>query len=430
MGGINLGHVRDSHLIPPDLKGKINKLKNQKLKFYDNAPDRQFRTPEALQNEEKSLFLEILTARQQQIKEEINRLRRKIEGPSEKRIGLFDGKVEEKPFQIELDAPGARERIEELDREYRQLEQSKTALQTGSQSPFVWDIAFVEIFEEEKGGFDIVVGNPPYVRQEVIAAPVIQGHRLTADKKIYKEKLANSVYRAFPRFSGYNRNTGSVAHKLDAKSDLYIYFYFRSLSLLNKKGSFCFITSNSWLDAGYGADLQEFLLRHSQFKLVLDNQNKRTFANADVNSVIVLLVAPDDKTEWGLEKIARFTMFKVPFENILDPVIMQEIDEAGERKSTREYRILPIRQDRLLLDGCEVQKEDTTETYKNSGPLIKITRYIGNKWGGKYLKAPDIWYRINDLVKDRTVNLGQLVKGQRYLNTVYTGLREPQFRLV
>ena len=49
--------------------------------------------------------------------------------------------------------------------------------------PFVWDIAFVEIFTGEKGGFDIVIGNPPYVRQESISDPKIPREEVTTRKQ-------------------------------------------------------------------------------------------------------------------------------------------------------------------------------------------------------------------------------------------------------
>ncbi len=289
-----------------------------------------------------------------------------------------------------------------------QTEASKKALSAAREVPFVWDIAFVEIFEGENEGFDIVMGNPPYVRQESIAAPVVHGVQITDDKKEYKAKLALSVYRAFPHFFGYKASTNTAAHKINGKSDLYIYFYLRSLKLLNSKGSFCFITSNSWLDVGYGADLQEFLLKHSHVKLVLDNQVRRTFANADVNSIIVLFSSPDDRHEWALDKTARFVMFRVPFEHILSPVIFDEIEEATERKATKEYRIFPIQQGKLLEDGCEIPEEE--ETRKAAGPLIKTARYIGNKWGGKYLRAPDIYWTILEKGKGKLVRLGDIAE--------------------
>jgi methylase of polypeptide subunit release factors len=48
------------------------------------------------------------------------------------------------------------------------LRETKRKIQTPEQEPFIWDIDFAELFGD-KGGFDIVIGNPPYVRQEKIA---------------------------------------------------------------------------------------------------------------------------------------------------------------------------------------------------------------------------------------------------------------------
>jgi hypothetical protein len=395
VGGINLGHIAISQEIPPPLKARITTLKNEKLKFYNNDTTCKFHSVEALKNEEKRLFSDILDARQHRIQEHIKALRRKLEGPQERQIRL-DGTVTPQSHQMDLEASKNRQEIEALTIEFSQTEASEKALSTAKEVPFVWDIAFVEIFESEKEGFDIVMGNPPYVRQEAIADPRTPRDEVTAEnKRIYKDKLARSVYQAFPRFFGYKAGSNTAAHKIDAKSDLYIYFYLHGLSLLNSRGSFCFITSNSWLDVGYGADLQEFLLKHSHVKLVLDNQVKRTFANADVNSVIVLFSAPDDSAAGGLDKIARFVMFRVPFEHILSPVIFDEIEEAAERKTTKEYRVFPMQQGKLLENGCELP-EDKVETGKTTGPLIKVTRYIGNKWGGKYLRAPEILHVIRN----------------------------------
>ncbi len=409
VGGINLGHIAASQEIPPTLKARITTLKDEKLKFYNNDITCRFPSVDALKNEEKRLFSDILDARGHTIQERIKTLRRKLEGPEERRIRL-DGTIETAPpHQMNMDAARDRKAIEDLTSELAQTESSKKALSAAREVPFVWDIAFVEVFESERNGFDIVMGNPPYVRQESIAAPIVHGVQITDDKKEYKAKLALSVYQAFPHFFGYKAGTNTAAHKINAKSDLYIYFYLRSLKLLNSKGSFCFITSNSWLDVGYGADLQEFLLKHSHVKLVLDNQMRRTFASADVNSVIVLFSSPDDSHEWALDKTARFVMFRVPFEHILSPVIFDEIEEATERKATKEYRVFPIQQSKLLEDGCEIPEEEE-ETGKAAGTLIKTTRYIGNKWGGKYLRAPDIYWTILEKGKGKLVRLGDIAE--------------------
>ena len=410
VGGINLGHIRESHDIPASIKARIARLKNEKQKFYDNDSSCQFQSVDAVKQEEGRLFLDILNARYHEVQEKIKSLRRKIEGPPERQLSL-DGTMKPHSHQMDLQATKYQEQIEALKLELEQVEKSREALQTATQVPFVWDIAFVEIFEGENEGFDIVIGNPPYVRQESISDPALSRDMVTTEsKRAYKDKLARSVYRAFPRFFGYNSATGSVAHRINAKSDLYIYFYLHGLSLLNTKGSFCFITSNSWLDVGYGAGLQEFLLKHCHVKMILDNQAKRSFSNADVNTIIALFSSPDDHHPWALDRTARFVMFRVPFEYIVSPVIFDEIEETSERKTTPEYRTFPIQQGMLLKDGCEVKEDEEKQAETTIGPLIKFERYIGNKWGGKYLRAPDIYWTILGKGKGKLVRLGDVAK--------------------
>ncbi|MBI3947037.1 MAG: N-6 DNA methylase, partial [Armatimonadetes bacterium] len=145
------------------------------------------------------------------------------------------------------------------------------------------DALLEDLFPEVAGGFDIVIGNPPYVRQEAITDPLHPGDGV---KPGYKERLARAAHRAFPGFFGYREETGRAARPLDAKSDLYVYFFIRGLALAAPGGTLCYLTSNSWLDVGYGAALQELLLRHSRPRLILDSHAERSFSGADVNTVI------------------------------------------------------------------------------------------------------------------------------------------------
>lgn len=194
--------------------------------------------------------------------------------------------------------------------------------------------------------------------------------------------------------------------------------------MLNEHGAFCFITSNSWLDVGYGKDLQEFLVTHGRVKMIIDNQVKRSFASADVNTAIALLGAP--KRNAGVPParppMARFVLFKVPFHEILSPVIFEEIESATERKTTPEYRVFPIDQKTLFDQGCDVPEEEERETGHGRGqdaraPLIKVARYIGNKWGGKYLRAPDIYWTILEKGKGKLIRLGDVAEVRRGFTT-------------
>jgi Eco57I restriction-modification methylase/Type II methyltransferase M.Eco57I, C-terminal domain len=425
VGGVNLSYIKAAHDISTSLKGRLTQLKGEKLKFYNNDPERKYRSEEGIFQEELQIFRDILDARYHNLTNEIKTLKKKIEGPQEAQIRL-DGTIEPQTHQLKLQAVEWQRQLEEIQSGIQSVEDARRALRTAKDIPLVWDVSFVEIFEGDKEGFDIVIGNPPYVRQEKIADPKYIGddRDLPEKKKTYKAKLARSVYMAHPRFFGYKASTDKAAHKLDAKSDLYIYFYFHGLSLLNEKGSFCFITSNSWLDIGYGADLQEFLLKHCHVKMIIDNQVRRSFSQADVNTIIALFSAPEEKTEWGLDRITRFVMLKVPFEYILSPIIFEEIEEASKHKTLPEYRVFPVGQKMLLEEGFEVSDEEEVKASKPSrnklqvsGPLIKLTKYIGNKWGGKYLRAPDIYFTILAKGKPLIKSLSHYFDGERYLNT-------------
>jgi hypothetical protein len=281
---------------------------------------------------------------------------------------------------------------------------------------------FVEVFAK-KQGFDIVIGNPPYVRQEEIVNPLLPLEvRSTKEKKQeYKQELARSISRRFPSFFAH--------HELSGKCDLYIYFYLYGLSLLNERGVFSFITSNSWLDVGYGAILQEFLLKHCQIKLVLDNEMRRSFSTASVNTVITLLSAPDENSDWGLKETVRFVMCKVPFEQMLSPELMKRIATAQGYQSLLECRIHPIKQQVLFEDGltqpeAEADEGQETTCSKRRGKrpttchqFLRPRKYTGSKWGGKYLRAPDIYWTIIEKSKDKLVRLSDIAEVRRGITT-------------
>jgi len=427
IGGINFGLHRHHLDIPAHLKGRITQLKGKKLRFYQGETGLR----EAdLKQEELNLFRDILDHKRIALQKEIATLTRQIESPPEEQTemaGIATGTAKQERLKLEAQW---RAECEEKQADLQRLKQAVDALRAAPAVPFVWDIAFVEIFEGDAGGFDIVIGNPPYVRQEMIAPPLLDpgdfggenSARWKEQKKAYKEKLQQSVAAAWPRFFRYNPRSLNF-RKLDGKSDLYIYFYLHGLALLNPRGSFCFITSNSWLDVGYGADLQEFLLKHSHVKLILDNEKKRSFAQADVNTIIALLAPPDDRRETGLDQTARFVMFKAPFEDILRADVFKQIETATERRATDQWRICVCPQRQLLEEGLQPDETDEdadqpkATAKKPRGPLIKTARYIGNKWGGKYLRAPDIFFTILEKGKGKLVRLGDIAEVRRGFTT-------------
>ncbi len=343
-------------------------------------------------------FRERLENYEVELAKEIRKVEAWLEDPTEQ-IPLLDT---EHPGTQELDRQ-TQQKQDELLRHKENLSQVQDAIEAISREktpPFVWDIAFVEIFHQ-RGGFDIVIENPPYIRQERIAPPTIPREQVTLEnRREYKAKLMRTVYQTYPDHFGYNENQDTVRHTINAKSDLYIYFYFHGLSLLNPKGTFCTITSNSWLDVGYGKNLQEFLLKRCHFKMVLDNSARRSFASADVNTVICLISAPDKTSEnSGLQHGTCFVNFTVPFEAVLDPIIFYEIETAEGRERTPEHRIHQISQRELLQQAMREQK------------------YVGDKWGGKYLRAPDIYWHIIEHYQDKLVRVEEVAEVRMGLKT-------------
>ncbi len=376
IGGISF-NVRGNNL-KPYLKNKLRELQVEKRKYFESSPSARFTSVDEFKKEEIKLFEEILDERIESLQTD-NDVLEHNKNKRGKQTGLYGA-------EINLDAEGFRKEkqkiadiekeIEVSEKEIDKLSKVKELLHDPETKPFVWDIDFAEVFAE-KGGFDIVVGNPPYVRQEKIAPPNVLKEGMNLEgRREYKDKLIKSVQNRFP-----------VIEKWDKKSDLYIYFYFHGLSLLNPNGVFTFITSNSWLDVGYGKQLQEFLLRYSHVIGIYDNQAKRSFEHADVNTIIALLGAPVIKKQkslfdygmayngagknvyFGFNQTAKFVMFKKPFEEVLSAKNLIEIENATVEKKgegitelvknvvkTNDYRVFPILQEDLLEDGWEYPK--------------------------------------------------------------------------
>ena len=237
--------------------------------------------------------------------------------------------------------------------------------------------------------FDIVIGNPPYVRQEAIGPPA------------YKSAVRRVLYRRFPAFFGYDAAHDRAARPLDSRSDLYLYFYFGGVARLAPGGTLCFLTSNAWLDVRYGAQLRAFLASTSHMRLVIDDQAQRSFA-AEINTVIVLLRGtPPAAGAW-----TRLVRCAVPFADLRAPAAWAAIDAATTPQQTDAYAVVPVRQAQL------------------AGPVGQAARSgLGTSagWGGTYLRMPDILRLVLDRAGDRLVPLAALARVQTGL---YTGINE------
>ncbi|EIM9406114.1 Eco57I restriction-modification methylase domain-containing protein [Campylobacter jejuni] len=127
-----------------------------------------------------------------------------------------------------------------------------------SNHPFEWRFEFPEILDDDGNfkGFDLIIGNPPYIRQEELKE--LKPH-LAKNYKVYK-----------------------------GTSDIYTYFYELGFNVLKDRGGvLSYITSNKYTHAGYGEALREFLLKNVKFLEYTDLNGIKVFDSATVDTSIL-----------------------------------------------------------------------------------------------------------------------------------------------
>jgi len=412
-GGIDFSNILDIKGYSNYLKNKIRKFNVDKLNYYKADKSQTEAEKEELETREKEIFDDLLFDKLDSLEDRLLAISRNLALKQEDVFGY-----EAKP---DLLTKSLKEEEQQLIKEKKHVRDAIKKLRTKElkdHPPFVWKMSFIEIFSDgDDSGFDIVIGNPPYVRQEKIADPMEHTQEITAErKKVYKNRLIKYVYNHYPKYFYADTKREKITRPLNAKSDLYIYFYFHALSFLRPKGTFCFITSNSWLDVGFGQNLQEFLLRQAHVKMIIDNKAKRSFSRADINTIIVILSRPQIKSDCGLTNTARFVMFKDAFENAASAEVFKNIEKCTERTETEKVKCFAISQTKLLENGTETTESKADDTKKQK-LLIKTGKYTGDKWGGKYLRAPDIYWTILEKGKDKLVRLGDIAEVRRGFTT-------------
>lgn len=203
------------------------------------------------------------------IRDEISKiLEEQIENGEKQLVGI------EKDI-AEIQAHGGKEskKLKKKEEEYtKRLEQldnakkfQKSFIDGGFRTDllFLYKLFFGEVFQE--GGFDIVIGNPPYIRQEIIP-------------------LKDQIKSEFGIF-------------FNGKADIFTYFFAKGIQILKPSGILSFITSNKWARAVYGTPLRKLILSNT-FSSYIDFNGVKAFENATVDTSITTLVKSPSSDEW------------------------------------------------------------------------------------------------------------------------------------
>ncbi|XWK89584.1 MAG: Eco57I restriction-modification methylase domain-containing protein [Phormidium sp.] len=214
---------------------------------------------------------------------------------------------------------------------------------------FHWDLEFPEVFIDlenaswnENAGFDVVVGNPPYVRQEGLG-------------------------EIKPFFKAQYKSYHGVA-------DLYTYFYERGVTILRTSGALSYIVTNKWLRAGYGEALRQFFTENCVFEQIVDFGHAPIFADADVFPCIVVVrkVYRSNATNSSPSPVL---ICPVPREKLESIDLTEYVYQSG----------YPVPWARFTADAWSLEPpalENLIKKIRTVGtPLIEFTKGVKPFWG-------------------------------------------------
>ncbi len=129
---------------------------------------------------------------------------------------------------------------------------------------FIWEEQFPKVFE--KGGFDVIIGNPPYVRAELFG-------------KKHKDYFESNYFSPFKQY------------------DIYVLFYEKGNEILRKDGLLGYITPNKFYLADYGKKIRQFILENTKIEKIIDVSMMNIFPDASVYPTILIFANSKIKNE-------------------------------------------------------------------------------------------------------------------------------------
>lgn len=234
-----------------------------------------------------------------------------------------------------------------------------------------------DLGEKYRSGFDIVICNPPYVRQEILPGG-------------YKAKLQ----KHYP--------------ELAASSDLFAYFFLCASTFLKPGGAAVFISPVSWLGVQYGTFLQRFIMQHMPCSAVFYSDIEKWFPSASVSTCISLHTAariPDAFTyfvnfkkslEYFLEKTGNRFSSGSDSGSVFSEILAQNHGPGLEEKE--DYRLYCVNQKTL-------SDRDMSDSVNKS-----------YKWV-MYLRAPEICYQLQSIFSGKLIPFQDMARITRGYTT-------------
>ena len=218
---------------------------------------------------------------------------------------------------------------------------------------FLWHLYFQDVFA--RGGFDIVIANPPYVRQEII--------------KDYKPLLTAEGYQCFK-----------------GTADLFVYFYERSVKMLREGGVLTYITSNKYHRSGYGEKLRGFLAEELTLHEMLDFGDAPVF---DAIAYASILIGTKDTAPDG---------------HALKAWTWQRGEKIGQVAQVMSERAFPLQQSNLTPDGWRLERPKVFALLKKlKSKGTPLGEYVDGRFYRGILTGLNDAFVVDRATRDRLV---------------------------
>lgn len=260
---------------------------------------------------------------------------------------------------------------------------------------FDWDIIFSDVFTNG-GGFDIVIGNPPYISA-------------LESKKIISESIRGYYKKIYASACG--------------AYDLYVIFFEKGLTLLKDNGVLSYITPSKYLSAEYAHALRQLLICSANVKQLIDFSDIRVFASAGVSTMITLLTREEQGDFISCKRYETLTKPRLVYvhpkeyltwlpDNIWGALLTESVGILSSIISRCERLTKYAQVNACSTAGeSEIYENSLTENsvdafrYINNGTFTRFTSFWGSKplRKNKMLKPYLPW--SDEVMSDRRRNL-------------------------
>jgi hypothetical protein len=275
-----------------------------------------------------------------------------------------------------------------------------------------------------------IVGNFPYIRQEIIER----------QKAGYKKELVHAIARYWLwRDPDLFHITKTVANELDriatlpedqkdaylhhaiqanhidlrlsGQADIYAYLFYHAAAFLSENGRMGILTSNAWLDVAYGTELKRFFLRHFKIIAIVASWAEPWFVDAAINTVFVILERCEDPDQ-RQNNYVKFVKLRKPLRQLLPQELTLQAHERWQKVDAL------VRQ----IEYAHLECQPTTPIAALDKPTLHIrlvqqsylekdleAKHEAAKWG-LYLRAPQVFFDILEKAGPKLIPLHEVAE--------------------